>query len=83
MGEMQISYMKRVRWEARVHAVEVGKVIAELLEGRPQGGGRPQGAAPTSGERSKGERVSGAELLGEMGLKVKGTRGKTRAEASG
>lgn len=65
MGEMQISYMKRVRWEARVHAVEVGKVLAELLGNPPHGG-------TTNGERSaaRQQRVSGAELLGEMGMKV-------------
>lgn len=70
MGELQIAYMKRVRWEARVHAVEMGKVLAELL----RGGDRPDGRT-TSGERrgdaGKGQRVSGADLLGEMGVRVK------------
>lgn len=67
MGELQLAYMRRTRWEARIHAVEMGKVLAELL------GGTRQDAAATNGKRQ--QRVSGADLLGEMGVKV---RGKTR-----
>ena len=62
---MTLAYQKRVCWEARIQAVEIGKVIAELMGGKSGGPGAP---------RSKQERVRSTELLSEMGVKVKGKK---------
>lgn len=63
-----MAYMRRVRWEARVHAVEMGKVLAELL-------GRRRMRRPGDGERRRPEvarpdRAEADGLLAKMGVKV-------------
>jgi hypothetical protein len=56
------AYMRRVRWEARVQAVQIGSVLAEMLGGGDGDGGGGQGEA--------GQRLTADAMLGMMGMRV-------------
>lgn len=68
--ELQLAYMRRVRWEARVQAVEVGKVIAELLGGRKTRGRGDRETRRRGPEVARPDRLGADGLLGKMGVNV-------------
>lgn len=77
LGSLEVAYMKRKRWEARIQAVEMGKMLGELLGGKET---RRRGDAGTrrrgeTGTRRTTEQASAGEVLRAMGVTV---RGKTR-----
>jgi len=79
MAELQLAYMRRVRWEARIHAVEMGKVLAELLGGRKtrgRAGLEPRGPGK---EVARPDRVGADGLLAKMGVNMGRLKGKPKA----
>lgn len=79
MAELQLAYMRRVRWEARIHAVEMGKVLAELLGGRKT---RGRGEGETRGRGvARPDRLGADGMLRQMGIRL--GKGKQKAASTG
>lgn len=58
LGELELSYMRRTHWEARVLAIEIAKAVGELL-------------GSTQGQRTRGyRRVPANTLLATMGARI-------------
>ena len=66
VARLTLAYMRRVRWEARVLAVEVVGALGEAMGGGGRSGGR---RLLRPGERPRNDRVSGEALMGAMGAR--------------